>query len=307
MRGDDLVLEVVVASHIVKEIIRFQDRTIEGVLGSPAAYSSVALGRLGAKVGLVTKIGTDLPENFLQPFVEANVDMRGVKIEGKDTTHSVLIYDKEGRKRILYPKKASPILFEDIPGEYLKSRIVFVCPMDFDVPLDTLETLSSKGVPLAADIGGYGGAHSKTHPDREEQKSRFYIQKLISHLHIVKVSMEDCEHLFGRNNQTPEDMVTLLVDLGADIATVTLAEEGAIVATKDSRFRAPAFPAKVIDCAGAGDVYCAGFLFEYLRTKDIYKSLLFALATASIMIEGTGGVVTKRMPTELEVRRRMQK
>ncbi len=60
MRENDSSLEVAVASHIVKEVIRFPDRTLEGVLGSPAAYSSVSLDRLGAKAGLASKIGTDL-------------------------------------------------------------------------------------------------------------------------------------------------------------------------------------------------------------------------------------------------------
>ena len=71
-------LEIIVMSHMVNEIIKFPDRTIEGVLGSPTAYSSVALGMLGAKVGVVSKIGTDVGEDFLQPLKEANVDIRGI-------------------------------------------------------------------------------------------------------------------------------------------------------------------------------------------------------------------------------------
>lgn len=290
---------------MVYEIIRFLDRTIEGVLGSPTAYSSVALGKLGARVGVVSKIGTDLPVNFLHPLKETNVDMRGIRIDGKDTTHSLLIYDKQGGKKILYPKKASPIMFEDIPEEYLEAKIFYICPMDFDVPIATFEALSNRGITLVADIGGYGGAHSRTHPNRKERRDRTYIRKLLSYLHIAKASMEDCKHLFGEKNMSPDETAKLLVELGADIATLTLGEEGAIVATEDRIYKAPAFPAKVIDISGAGDVYTAGLLFEYLRTGDLYKSLLFGEATASIMIEGTGGVLAERMPTESEVRERI--
>ena len=49
----------------------------------------------------------------------------------------------------------------------------------------------------------------------------------------------------------------------------------------------------------------AGFLAEYLRTKDVEKSALFASATASLVIEDSGGVSVKRMPIESEVFKRI--
>ncbi len=95
--------------------------------------------------------------------------------------------------------------------------------------------------------------------------------------------------------------------MGCYIGIVTLGEKGAIVATKDRKFRVPAFPVRVKDCTGAGDAYSAGFLAEYLRTKDPYKSALFAVATASLVIEGTGGVLAERMPTTSEVQSRISR
>ena len=55
------ILDIVSIGHIVREYIVFPDRKTEEVLGSPAAYSSVALARLGERVGVVTRIGADMP------------------------------------------------------------------------------------------------------------------------------------------------------------------------------------------------------------------------------------------------------
>ncbi len=299
--------ELVVMSHIVNETVKFPDRVIEGVLGSPTAYASVAAGRLGMSTGVVTKIGTDLPPNFLKPFEEANIDTRGIKIEGKDTTHSLLTYDELGNKAILYPKKAPPLIFDDIPKDYLDAKIIYICPMDYDVSLKTIRVLYGQGITLAADIGGYGGAHSTKHPGEEERKTHKTIRELIKHFHIVKASMEDCQHLFGAKKGMEEEMAELMVNLGADISIVTLGEKGSFISSKKGTFRMPAFPAQVKDCTGAGDAYMAGFLVRYLRTKDVWKSALFASATASIVIEGTGGVVAGRMPTTSEVEKRISK
>jgi len=71
--------ELVVINHIVNETIKFPDQTIEGVLGSPTAYSSVVASKLGVKTGMVTKIGEDMPKDLLQSIYEAGVDTRGIK------------------------------------------------------------------------------------------------------------------------------------------------------------------------------------------------------------------------------------
>ena len=97
------------------------------------------------------------------------------------------------------------------------------------------------------------------------------------------------------------------MEWGAKVGIVTLGEEGAIVATKEKTFVIPVFSTNVVDCTGAGDAYMAGFLVKYLRTEDAWKSGLFASATASLVIEGTGGVVASRMPIRAQVLKRMSK
>ena len=67
----------------------------------------------------------------------------------------------------------------------------------------------------------------------------------------------------------------------------------------------PSFNARVVDLTGAGDVFCAGFLCEYIKTKHPSKSVFFGCAVSSLVIERTGGVLKSRMPTLEEVRKRM--
>jgi len=292
----------VVIGHLIKETIKFPEKIVGPLLGSPAAYFSVAAAKLGARVGIVTKIGKDMPDNLLKPLLEVNVDRRGIKIEEKTTTN-LLIYDKVGNKRIEYLKKAPDILFNDIPEDYLDVEIIFICPINYEVPITTVEAVkkNSRAI-LAVDLGGYGGAASSEHPGDQE-----FLKKLVGYFDIVKASSEDCRYLFPSEKiSPPEKIADLFVKWGANIGIVTLGEKGCLVAAKTDKFKIPAFPAKVVDYTGAGDVFCAGFLTEYLRTKDVRKSTLFASATSSLVIEGTGGVTAKRMPTSSRVYERMR-
>ena len=298
--------ELVIIGHIINETIQYPGRTITPVLGSPAAYSSVVASRLGIKTGLVTKIGKDWPDELLQVIKDAEVDIRGVEV-GDKSTRNLLIYDTSGNKKVRYLSKAPPIYALDVPEEYLKAKIIYICPMDHEVPLETVRELSNLGKTLAVDLMGYGGATSSVHPDKKEQESHQALKELIKHFHIVRASIEDSQCFFGAKEGMEEDIAHLFTEWGADIGIVTLGEKGAVVTTKDKKFRVPAFPAKVEDCTGAGDAYSAGFLVEYLRTEDSYKSALFGAATASLVIEGSGGVLLERMPTSSEVQGRISR
>ncbi len=209
--------ELVVIGHIINETIQYPDRTITPVLGSPAAYSSVIASRLGIKTGLVTKIGKDWPDKLLQAIKDAGVDMRGVKV-GDRSTRNLLIYDASGNKKVRYLDKASFIYVLDIPEEYLKAKIIYICPMDYEVPLETIREFSNLGKTLAVDLMGYGGATSSTHPDKKEQESHRALKELIKHFHMVRASIEDCQYFFGTKEGMEEDIAHLFTEWGAILA-----------------------------------------------------------------------------------------
>ena len=297
-------LDWVAIGHLIKETIKFPHKTIGPVLGSPAAYSSVAAARLGVKAGIITKVGKDIPQDLLKPLFKAGVDATGLKIEGEDTTTNLLLYDASGNKTFRYLKKAPDILFNDIPRSYLAAKIFYICPINYEVSLETIRHIHSLDKTMAMDLGGWGGAASTTHPKGE--KDYDILKELVKYLHIVKASTEDCRYLFPCREIPANEILHLFLEWGAKIGIVTLGKNGSIVANKKTQFRVPAFSSHVIDCTGAGDVYSAGFLAEYLRTKDVEKSALFASATASLVIEDSGGVSAKRMPDRAEVLKRIR-
>jgi ribokinase len=262
----------------------------------------VIAAKLGVRVGVVTKVGPDMPRELLQPFEEAGVDTRGMR-EGPATTTSHLIYDRTGGKEIRYPARAEPILFEDIPAAYLGSRSFHVCPMDYDSPVETVERLASRGATISVDLGGFGGAHSSTHPDPQERRVPHVLPRLIRCCTIVRASLEDCRHLFERVPDDGADLAGRFIEWGARIGIVTLGDRGAVVATADGVARVPALSGRVVDATGAGDAFSAGFLVEYLHGSAAVRCARFASAVALHVISGTGGVRAARMPSRTDVER----
>lgn len=75
----------------------------------------------------------------------------------------------------------------------------------------------------------------------------------------------------------------------AEIAVLTLGEEGVLIKTStgEQHFE-PAIKTKVEDTTGAGDSFTAGFLHEFLESKDIRKAAQLGVRTASITIGELG-------------------
>lgn len=310
LRPPDGSPDLVLLGHVVKEMIHFPDRTLGPVLGSPVAYGSVVAARLGEKVGIVTTIGTDMPDDLLQPFRDAGVDTRGLLVKpGNWTTASELIYRASGEKEIRYPQKAPAIRFDDVPLEYHGARVFYVATMDRDVPLETIRALRSLGGTLAIDLGGYGGAHSREHPGEAEQQNPTALRELVSHFDIVRAGVEDCTHLLGAESGASvvaeEEVVQRFVRWGASVALLTLGERGCVVGTGGDIVRIPAQPGVVIDATGAGDSFSTAFLVAYMHTGDAAWSAQFGAAVATIVIERSGGVRASRMPTSKEVNSRL--
>ncbi len=290
--------DLVCVGHIVREIIRFPDGDKGPFLGGPPAYSSVAASCQGTHTGLVTVIGTDMPQELLKPFSDAGVCTKGIHIRGV-TTATELIYDKEGNKEIRYPAKAEPIRALDIPESYRDCRLIYVCTMDNDIPLENLAEVTALGRQSAVDLGGYGGVHmSKAHREAIPALPEFACE-VSRHFTIVKASDEDARSIFGRDD--PDQSAATLLSTGCEVVVITAGPEGAYVYTSESRVHVPPFPARVVDTTGGGDTFMAGFLSEYLRSGDLTAAARWGCGTAGFVIQRTGGVLSSRMPSRKDV------
>jgi len=299
-------LDIALVGHIYTELIQFPNQEPSGpVMGGPVGHAAVIAALLGAKTGIVTKIGKDMPKRLIEVFDETGVDTLGMKIEEGKSTATLLKYDLSGKKEVEYFSKALDIYFDDIPTEYLDAKIIYICSVDYEVPLKTAEELRRHDKVLAVDLMGFGGATCRTHPDKDEKKYHRILREISQNFQIVRGSIEDCQYFFEDTEKIEEDIPNLFVEWGATIGIVTLGERGVLIASQDEKHRIPAFPVNAIDCTGAGDAFAAGFLVEYIKTKDLYRSGLFGNATASLVVEKSGGVTVERMPTYQEVKDRV--
>jgi len=299
-------VELVTVGHVLSETIVFADGSRKGpVLGGPPAYCGVVAAKLGTRTGIVTKVSKDTPSSLLAPLQEAKVDLSGVDSLSDVTTTNELLYATDGTKELKYLKQAPVIRFQSIPSEYHVARLFHVCPLDYEVPLETVRQLRQLGKALSVDLGGYGGAHVRRETNAVKKFPPSVLREFIGSFDIVKASDEDARLMFEDETLSDEQRVQQFVNWGAGVGILTRGAKGSLVFTKEKRYRLPAFLGNVVNVTGGGDSFMGGFLTDYLRTGDPCSAAVFASAVALCVIERTGGVSASRMPSAEEARMRI--
>ena len=224
---------------------------------------------------------------------------------GPITTTNQLVYAPDGTKELKYLKQAPAITIDDVVESYRQAAAFHVCPLDYEVSVETATEIARLGKLMSVDLGGYGGAHVRRETYTKKQLSRAELMRLIRCFHVVKASDEDARLLFAGEGLSDEASAQRLVDWGAKVGIVTRGSKGSLVFTPNKKYEVPAISGLVVDVTGGGDSYIAGFWAKYLPTQDPEQAAVFASAVALCVIEKGGGVRAQRMPTTEEATRKI--
>lgn len=299
-------VDIVVIGNIVRETIFLSDKIIGPVLGSPCAYTSLALAKAGKTVGIVTYCGEEMQKVITREL--RLVDTTGC-IQYLYTTENHLIYQEEERNRVEYFKVAPVINFDVIPGEYLEASVFFICPMDFEVNVEICEKLSQAGKKVIVDLGGYGGTTSYNHFSIGTNRGKKLIEDLCKNAFIIKASQDDLRYLMP--DMKIDECLGYLVSKGPKYAVVTMGSQGAAYKSAGGRTEFsdsfPTMEGQEKNLTGAGDAFSAGLIAAMEENpEDIASAVRYANSMASLILEEKGGCVETRMPIDRMVKLRME-
>ena len=109
---------------------------------------------------------------------------------------------------------------------------------------------------------------------------------------LIKPNLWELSRLFKKKIKTVPEIILAsknLLKKGIKIVIISLGEKGAILVTKKESFSAIPPKIKVKSTIGSGDALLAGFLFSFIKGKNLKDALRFgvALGTATALQPGT--------------------
>jgi ribokinase len=237
----------------------------EEACGGSAANTIVGLARLSCKVGFIGKLATDregkmLIENFCKESVKTDGIIQARK--GRSGTAMGFV-DKKG-ERALYvdPGVNDAIEFNEINREYaLQAKFLhltsFVGEKSFETQKKLVETLP-KSIKVSLDPG-----------ELYARKGMKTLEPMIRCTFVLMPSLKEIKLLTGTSDY--KKGAEVLLEKGVGIVAVKLGSKGCYVTDGKEKHLIEAFKVKVVDTTGAGDAFCAGFLYGLINDKNLLE------------------------------------
>jgi ribokinase len=229
--------------------------------GGSAANTIVGLARLGLKTGFIGKVANDHEgQLLLNDFKREGVNTDGVIIAKEGRSGVVAAYvDKKGERALyVHPSVNDTFTFEEIDLEYAKNtRFMHLTSVDekpFQAQKKLVQELSD--IKVSFDPG-----------EIYARKGLPQLRPIIKKSFVIFPSEGELKMLTGKSWK--EGAKTLLKE-GANIVAVKLGEKGCYVTDGKEAHLIEPYPVKVVDTTGAGDAFCAGFLYGLVKGKDLY-------------------------------------
>ena len=231
--------------------------------GGSAANTVVGLSRLELKTGFIGKVAADNEGSFLlDDFKKEGVDVNGIAVSEKGRSGTVMGFIDTKGDRALYvdPGVNDHLDFKDIKLGYVSGAEFlhlssFVGEKPFKAQKRLIEQLT--GVKVSFDPGAI---YARNGLDS--------LKSIIKRCYVMFPNGIEVKLLTGQDYR---EGARTFIELGADLVAVKLGKQGCYVTDgKESHLIEP-YNVEAVDTTGAGDAFCAGFLYGLIKRKDLYE------------------------------------
>jgi ribokinase len=248
--------------------------------GGSAANTVVGLARLGLDAGCIGKLARDREgRRILRDLVNEKGDINGVITSEDGASGVVFCFVDEGGERTMYvqPGVNNELTRQEVDLDYgCNTEFLHLSSFISEKPFEAQKELlnACDDVRVSLDPGMYYAAKG---------------------IHALRPILKRCYTVFPNESEvqllTGEDYVKgarVLLREGAQTVAVKLGARGCYVTDGVDEHLIKAYEAKVVDTTGAGDAFCAGFLYGLLKGKDLYTcgDLGNYVASRKIRIDG---------------------
>ncbi len=234
----------------------------EEVCGGSAANATVGLARLGCKTAFIGKVADDREGKLLiDDFKKEGVDTRAITVQkgGRSGTVTGFI-DPKGERALYVDSGANDIIgLDEISKHVLQTKFLhltsFVGERSLQTQKKTLETLP-EAVKVSLDPG-----------EIYARKGLTALEPILDRTFVMMPNARELQILTSKSDY--KENAQFMLEKGVEIVAVKLGRNGCYVTNGKESHRVEAFKVGVVDATGAGDAFCAGFLYGLINGKGL--------------------------------------
>lgn len=266
-------------------------------IGGSESNTSVGLARLGLKVAWISR----LTQNALGQVIARTIASHGVDTsqvvwtsedriglyfleEGKAPRGSQVIYDRKDSAMSKMTPQDLPEIFEPA-----KARLFHTSGITLAISSSAKETASlavekakAAGWLVSFDVNYRAKLWTPA-------QARAGCESVMQQADILFIPLRDARLIYERTDASPEAVLSWLAQRFPEaLVVMTMSAQGSMAISKGQAYAQGTFHAEEVGRLGGGDAFAAGFLYQYLSTKDVAAALRWGAAVAALKYSITG-------------------
>ncbi len=271
------------------------------ILGGSASYISMAAAKLNSDVGIVSVIGNDFPDTYLQKFKDRQIDISGIeKLDNEKTFYWKGKYHNDLNKRDTLVTEVNCLAHFNpvVPDAYKEAEFLMLGNLHPAIQQSVIEQMSKRPKLIALDTMNFW---MDTAWDD--------LMKVLKKIDILIINDEEARQL--SKDYSLVRAAKKIQEMGPKYLIIKKGEHGALLFHGKNIFFAPVLPLEeVFDPTGAGDTFAGGFIGKLAQLEDVSfnamkNAVICGSNLASFTVEKFG---TERLEnlTKAEIKDRLQ-
>lgn len=280
--------KLVIVGTVAFDAIETPFGKTDKILGGAATFIGLAASQFNVDAAIVSVVGGDFPQEYLDLLTNKNLDISGVEIikEGKTFFWSGKYHNDMNTRDTLSTELNVLADFNPVvPENYKNADVVMLGNLHPLVQMGVLEQMNKKPKMVILDTMNFWMDCAL-----EELKA------VIKKVDVITINDEEARQLTGEYSLVVA--AQKIHGMGPKYVVIKKGEHGALLFNGENVFFAPALPLReVFDPTGAGDTFAGGFSGYLAKTEDysfenMKNAVIYGSTLASFCVEKFG---TERM------------
>jgi sugar/nucleoside kinase (ribokinase family) len=258
------------------------------ILGGAATYIGISASFFNVKSAIVSVVGDDFPQEYLDLLTDRNIDISGIEVVkgGKTFFWSGLYHnDLNSRDTLVTELNVLADFQPKVPQDYKNAEIVMLGNLHPLVQSSVLDQMETKPKLVVLDTMNFWMDCAL--PE---------LLAIIKRVDVITINDEEARQLSGEYSLVKA--AAKIHTMGPKYVVIKKGEHGALLFHGEEIFFAPALPLEeVFDPTGAGDTFAGGFSgfitqSENVSFDNMKNAIIHGSNLASFSVEKFG---TERM------------
>ena len=280
--------KLVIVGTVAFDAIETPFGKTDKILGGAGTFIGLAASQFNVDSSVVSIVGGDFPQKYLDLLSDRNVDISGVEIvkDGKTFFWSGLYHNDMNSRDTLTTELNVLADFEPVvPESYKDAKIVMLGNLHPLTQLSVLEQMNETPDLVVLDTMNFW-----------MDSALEDLHKVMKKVDVITINDEEARQLTGEYSLVVA--ARKIHEMGPKYVVIKKGEHGALLFNEDNVFYAPALPLEeVFDPTGAGDTFAGGFVGYLAKSNDLSfdnmkNAVIYGSTLASFCVEKFG---TERM------------